>query len=164
MDSGALVPDELIVEMMKKALDNAPQGYILDGFPRTVNQAQELDKALESDGTPIGVVLNLQVNDEIIGERMSGRRSCPQCGAVYHITNMPPTVEGKCDHDGTDLIQRPDDTIEVVKKRLETYHQQTEPVVDYYKNSDTEIHDIDANEGADAVDKVICGILDTLKK
>ncbi len=163
MDSGALVPDELIVEMMIKAIGETPSGgFILDGFPRTVNQAQELDKALAAQNTPIDVVLNLEVNDDIIAERMSGRRSCPKCGAVYHVTNLKPKVEGKCDHDGEDLIQRPDDNLDVVKKRLETYHEQTKPVVSYYRDSGANVHDIDANKGADAVDQVIRKILDEL--
>jgi len=163
MDSGALVPDDLIVEMMVNAIKEGPdEGFILDGFPRTVNQAAELDKALQSSGQSIDVVLNLIVSDDIIAERMSGRRSCPKCGAVYHITNLKPKVDGKCDNDGETLIQRPDDNLDVVKKRLETYHEQTEPVVAYYKDSGNSavVYDIDANQGADAVDEVIQGVLE----
>ena len=164
MDSGALVPDDLIVAMMVKAINEGPaEGFVLDGFPRTVNQASELDKALEANGSKIDVVLNLQVNDDIIAERMSGRRSCPKCGGVYHLTNLKPKVEGLCDDDGEALIQRPDDNLDVVKKRLETYHEQTAPVVGYYKNSGAVVHDIDANGGADAVDIVICDILEKIK-
>ena len=164
MDSGALVPDDLIVAMMVKAINEGPaEGFVLDGFPRTVNQASELDKALEANGSKIDVVLNLQVNDDIIAERMSGRRSCPKCGGVYHLTNLKPKVEGLCDDDGETLIQRPDDNLDVVKKRLETYHEQTAPVVGYYKNSGAVVHDIDANGGADAVDIVICDILEKIK-
>ncbi len=164
MDSGALVPDDLIISMMIKAIGQTPAGgFILDGFPRTVNQAEALDKALAAQGTPIDVVLNLEVNDEVIAERMSGRRSCPKCGAVYHVTNLKPKVEGKCDNDGEDLIQRPDDNAEVVKKRLVHYHEQTAPVVGYYKSSGASVHDIDANSGADAVDEVIRAILAEVK-
>ena len=163
MDSGALVPDELIVAMMVKAINEGPsEGFILDGFPRTVNQASELDKSLAANGKKIDVVLNLEVNDAIIAERMSGRRSCPKCGAVYHLTNLKPKVEGVCDNDGETLIQRPDDNLDVVKKRLETYHEQTAPVVGYYKRSGVPVHDIDANHGADAVDIVICEILEKI--
>ena len=164
MDSGALVPDEIIIEMMAKAIDKAPAaGFILDGFPRTVNQAIALDKALEAHGQTIDAVLNLEVNDEIIERRMAGRRSCPQCGAVYHIENMKPKSDGVCDHDGAELIQRPDDNPEVVAKRLETYHQQTKPLVDHYKKMGI-VHDFDANAAADEVAASVFVALDSLSK
>jgi len=151
MDSGALVPDEIIIEMMAKAIEKAPDaGFVLDGFPRTVNQAVELDKSLARDGLAIDVVLNLVIDDSIVASRITGRRSCPQCGAVYHIENLKPKREGLCDNDDAELIQRPDDTPEVVANRLETYHQQTEPLVDYYKNNGT-VFDIDADRSADEV-------------
>ena len=133
MDAGALVPDDLIVEMMSRAVRKAPAGYVLDGFPRTVNQAEVLDKSLAAQGGGIDMVINLQVDDGVVVERITGRRSCPKCGAVYHVKNMPPKVDGICDKDGTALVQRPDDTEEVVRNRLETYYRQTEPVVDYYQ-------------------------------
>ena len=149
---------------MVKAINDGPaEGFVLDGFPRTVNQASELDKSLAANGTQIDVVLNLMVSDDIIAERMSGRRSCPKCGGVYHLTNLKPKVDGICDDDGEALIQRPDDDLEVVKKRLETYHEQTEPVVGYYKASAAQVHDVDANHGADAVDVVIVDILEKIK-
>jgi adenylate kinase len=162
MDSGALVPDEIIVEMMIDAIEKAPPaGFILDGFPRTVNQAVELDKSLAGSGQDIDVILNLQIDDQVIEERMTGRRSCPKCGAVYHIKNLKPKVEGVCDNDGTKLIQRPDDGPEVVKNRLETYHRQTEPLVDYYQESRT-LYDIDANKGAGEVSVLVFEKLDAL--
>jgi adenylate kinase len=162
MDSGALVPDEIIVEMMIDAIEKAPPaGFILDGFPRTVNQAVELDKSLAGSGQDIDVILNLQIDDQVIEERMTGRRSCPKCGAVYHIKNLKPKVEGVCDNDGTRLIQRPDDGPEVVKNRLKTYHRQTEPLVDYYQESRT-LYDIDANKGADEVSVLVFEKLDAL--
>lgn len=162
MDSGALVPDEIIVEMMIDAIEKAPPaGFILDGFPRTVNQAVELDKSLASSGQGIDVILNLQIGDQVIEERMTGRRSCPKCGAVYHIKNLKPEVEGVCDNDGAKLIQRPDDRPEVVKNRLKTYHRQTEPLVDYYQESRT-VYDIDANKGADEVSVLVFEKLDAL--
>ncbi len=127
MDSGALVPDKLIVEMMAGAISKAPAaGFVLDGFPRTVNQAVELDKSLARKDRKIDAVLNLEIDDRVVAERMTGRRSCPKCGAVYHIENLKPKVEGKCDRDGAELIQRRDDSLEVVQNRLKTYHQQTE--------------------------------------
>ena len=164
MDSGALVPDEIIIEMMAKAIEKAPEaGFILDGFPRTVNQAMALDKALDAHAQKIDAVLNLEVDDRIIETRMTGRRSCPRCGAVYHIENMKPKTEGLCDHDGAELIQRPDDNPEVVAKRLETYHQQTEPLVDYYKKKGI-VCDFDANKAPDKVANLIFGTLDSLSR
>ena len=155
MDSGALVPDELIVEMMAGAISRAPKtGFILDGFPRTVNQAVELDKSLVSENQKIDVVLNLKIDDRVVAQRMNGRRSCSQCGAVYHIENLKPKVDGICDNDGSELVQRPDDSPEVVANRLKTYHQQTEPVVDYYKNNGT-LYEIDANGDADQVSVLV---------
>jgi adenylate kinase len=161
MDQGALVPDDLIVEMMSRAVQKAPAGYVLDGFPRTVNQAEVLDKALAAQGGGIDMVINLEVDDGIVVERITGRRSCPTCGAVYHVKNLPPKVDGVCDMDGTPLVQRPDDTEEVVRNRLETYYRQTEPVVGYYRARQT-VHDIDAGGDADAVAGVIFRMLDPL--
>ena len=164
MDSGGLVPDEVIVEMMAGAISKSPQsGFVLDGFPRTVEQAVELDKLLALTGKKIDVVVNLKIADEEVAARMAGRRGCPECGAVYHIGNLKPKVEGKCDKDGTELIQRPDDSLEVVKSRLKTYHEQTEPVVDYYKNNGT-VYDIDSGESADEVSELIFKRLNALVK
>jgi adenylate kinase len=165
MDSGALVPDEIIVEMMvdagKRALDS---GFVLDGFPRTVNQAAELDKSLAATGQKIDAVLNLKIDDNVVAQRMTGRRSCPKCGAVYHVENLKPRTKGICDNDGTKLVQRPDDNLEVVKNRLKTYHKQTEPVVDYYKNSPNSpaVYEVDANKDADEVTALIFENLDAL--
>jgi adenylate kinase len=164
MDSGELVPDEVIVEMMAGAIKKTPQaGFVLDGFPRTVNQADRLDKSLACNGKRIDAVLNLKVDDRIVAERMTGRRSCPQCGAVYHIENLRPKVEGICDSDGATLIQRSDDSLKVVKNRLKTYHRQTEPVVDYYRKNNT-VYDIDANKDVDEVTAQLIENLDTLAK
>ena len=162
MDSGALVPVEVIVEMMAEAIKKAPQvGFVLDGFPRTVNQAAELDQSLVRDGQRIEAVLNLGADDRIVAERLTGRRSCPQCGAVYHVKNLKPKVEGLCDNDGARLIQRPDDHPDVVTNRLQTYHQQTEPVVDYYKKTNS-VYDIDANKNPDEVTVILFENLDAL--
>ncbi len=162
MDTGTLVPDGLIVEMMSKAVKTGPEaGYVLDGFPRTVNQAEALDRSLADGESGIDVVINLQVDDGVVVERITGRCSCPQCGAVYHVKNMPPKQEGVCDLDGAKLVQRPDDTAEVVKNRLATYYEQTKPVVDYYKAKRT-VHDVDANGDADAVAALLFEKLDAL--
>jgi adenylate kinase len=163
MDSGALVPDQIIVEMMVDAIKKAPDvGFILDGFPRTVNQATELTKSLTSVNQKIDAVLNLKINDQIVFRRMAGRRSCPQCGAVYHIETIKPKVEGVCDNDGARLIQRPDDSDEVVANRLETYHRQTEPVIDYYKKNSSTVYDFDANKDAEEVSALVFVRLDAL--
>jgi adenylate kinase len=164
MDSGELVPDEIIVEMMIDVIKKAPEaGFILDGFPRTVNQAVELDKSLSLNKQDIDAVLNLKIDEKVIVKRMTGRRSCPRCGAVYHIENLKPKVEGICDNDGTELIQRPDDSPKVVANRLKTYHQQTKPVVDYYRSNLT-VYDIDATSSADEVSACIFKKLDALVK
>lgn len=162
MDSGALVPDGIIIEMMAKAIEKAPAaGFILDGFPRTVNQAVELDNALAARGQQIDAVLNLEIDDHVVTKRITGRRSCPKCGAVYHIENLKPKTEGICDRDGTELVQRPDDTEQVLANRLETYHRQTEPLVDYYKKNGT-VYNFDADRNPDDVRASIFEKLDAL--
>jgi adenylate kinase len=163
MDSGKLVPDQIIVEMMVDVIKKAPQAdFVLDGFPRTINQATDLDESLASEGLKIDAVLNLKIDDRLVAERMTGRRSCPKCGAVYHLENLKPKVKGLCDKDGEKLIQRPDDNLEVVMNRLETYHQQTEPLVDYYKKNNTLYYDIDANGDVDGVSDLLFEDLDAL--
>ncbi|MEE9370352.1 MAG: adenylate kinase [Sedimentisphaerales bacterium] len=164
MDAGTLVPDQIIVEMMVGVIKKSSEtGFVLDGFPRTINQATELDKSLACSRQKIDIVLNLMVGDQVVIERLTGRRSCPQCGAVYHIKNLKPKVEGICDNDGVTLVQRPDDDIEVVENRLKVYRQQTKPVVDYYKNSNT-VCDINANRDADDVTALVFERLDSLIK
>ncbi len=155
MDAGELVPDHLIVEMMAGAIKKvSDKGYVLDGFPRTVNQAKELDKALEEMGQNIDLVINLEIDDETVMERMTGRRSCPECGAVYHIKNVPPKVDEICDNCGAKLVQRDDDKPDVVRKRQKTYHEQTEPVAYYYKES-KDLLEIDATRDGDEVISII---------
>jgi adenylate kinase len=164
MDSGGLVPDDLIVQMMAGAIRAvSDRGFVLDGFPRTVNQAGALDRSMGSNGQKIDVVLNLNIDDAKILERMSGRRSCPVCGAVYHIKNVKPKVDGRCDNDGVELIQRPDDRPDVVANRLKTYRLQTRPVIAYYRKHNT-VHDIDAGREADGTSSEVFEILDALVK
>ena len=164
MDSGALVPDEIIIGMMVKAIRKAPvAGFILDGFPRTLNQAVELDKALVAGGQKIDVVLNLEIDDNVVTKRITGRRSCPNCGAVYHIENLKPKTEGICDNDGTELVQRSDDTEEVLANRLETYHRQTEPLVEYYKNNGT-VYNFEADSNPEDVRALMFEKMDALVK
>ena len=135
MDQGLLVPDELVVDLVvdRVAQDDAKNGYVLDGFPRTIPQAEALTAALAAKGEKIDFAIDIEVPDQNIVNRMGGRRACVGCGATYHIVNIPPKVEGKCDKCGGDLILRDDDKPETVAKRLEVYHEQTQPLIDYYK-------------------------------
>ena len=162
MDSGALVPDDIIIDMMIDEIARAPAGgYVLDGFPRTVKQAADLDKALESKKQRIDAVLNLQVDEKIIVRRITGRRICPKCAAVYHIETLKPRVDGVCDKDGSSLVQRPDDTAEVVVTRLKNYNEQTAPLVDYYRRQNT-VYTIDANGDAEDIKELVFSKLDSL--
>lgn len=135
IDMGELVPDEVTIGMLldRIAQDDCKNGYVLDGFPRTIPQAESLTEALKSQGDKIDFALNIDVPDEAIIERMSGRRACPKCGATYHIVYAAPKTENICDKCGTELIIRSDDKPETVKDRLNVYHQQTEPLIAYYK-------------------------------
>jgi adenylate kinase len=163
MDSGGLVPDELIVAEMVEAMKKADKvGFILDGFPRTVAQAQELDKSLARTGETIDALLNLQIDDAVVVSRMTGRRSCPKCGAVYHIENLKPKVANVCDRDGTALVQRKDDQPDLVANRLKTYHEQTAQVAGYYEGKKPVIM-IDASREIDEVTKAVFSKLEALK-
>jgi adenylate kinase len=162
MDSGQLVPDDVIIDMMIGAMSKGPAGYVLDGFPRTVVQAEELDKALAEAGEEIDGIVNLQVSDEEISARLTGRRSCPDCGAVYHIENLKPQIEGICDKDGQSLVQRTDDKPEVVTDRLKTYHEQTAAVVGYYKGRGKTVIDIEASGVIEDITASIFSKLDAL--
>ena len=130
MQAGQLVPDEVIIGIMRERLQESDcaNGYILDGMPRTIPQAE----ALVAGGVDIDVALSIEIADEVIVERMSGRRTCPDCGASYHVVNSPSKVEGVCDKCGAQLTIRKDDEPEVVKARLVTYHKETEPLKDFY--------------------------------
>jgi adenylate kinase len=135
MDKGLLVPDELVVDLVIDRFkeDDCAKGYILDGFPRTIPQAEALDAALTAIGDSVDYAINVEVPDSNIIERMSGRRACVGCGATYHVVYNPTKVEGKCDTCGAELILRDDDKPETVKNRLKVYHDQTQPLIDYYK-------------------------------
>lgn len=134
MDQGLLVPDELVVDLVvdRVAQDDCSKGYVLDGFPRTIPQAEALDKALQAVGTKMDYAINVEVPDENIIRRMSGRRACVGCGATYHMVYAPTKVEGICDVCGKELILRDDDKPETVEKRLTVYHEQTQPLIEYY--------------------------------
>jgi len=134
MDKGELVPDELVVDLVvdRVAKDDAANGYVLDGFPRTIPQAEALDAALAKINEKVDYAIDVDVPDENIVKRMSGRRACVGCGGTYHIEHVPPKKEGICDACGGELILRDDDKPETVLNRLSIYHEQTQPLIDYY--------------------------------
>ena len=131
MDAGDLVPDDVIIGVVKERLtaDDCRNGYIFDGMPRTIAQAE----ALDTQGVVIESVLSIEVPDEVIIERLGGRRTCPECGVIYHVVTKKPGKEGICDACGATLIIRKDDEADTIKNRLQTYHKETEPLIDYYK-------------------------------
>lgn len=161
MDQGLLVPDELVVDLVVDRLtwDDAKEGYVLDGFPRTIPQAEALTKALAEKEEVLDHAINIEIPDQNIIERMGGRRACVACGATYHIVNIPPQIEGKCDKCGAELILRDDDKPETVRKRLEVYHDQTQPLIDYYRNEGV-LKEVDGTVDMADVFAEICNILD----
>ena len=160
MDAGKLVPDELTVRILldRVAEEDCRNGYVLDGFPRTIPQAEVLDKELNKAGEKIDYAINVEVPDENIVDRMSGRRGCPKCGASYHIKYIPPKQEGICDSCGTELVLRDDDKPETVKNRLDVYHKQTQPLIEYYGNKGV-LKEVD---GTVAMNEVFASIVSIL--
>ncbi len=160
MDKGLLVPDELVVDIVADRLlqDDCKEGFILDGFPRTIPQAESLDKALLSMNTKMDYAINIAVPDENIIRRMSGRRACVKCGATYHIKYSAPKTENVCDTCEGELIIRDDDQPETVQKRLSVYHKQTRPLIDYYQGKNILIT-VDGTVDIDDVTKSIIDIL-----
>lgn len=160
IDKGLLVPDELTIDIVNDRLDNSDckNGFLLDGFPRTVKQAEALDLFLNEKGDKINYALLIKVPESSILERMTGRRVCPKCGASYHIKFNPPKISGKCDACGSDVIQRKDDSEETVSERLNVYNRQTEPLIEYY-NSEKVLFAVDGTQDIDIVFGNICDIL-----
>ena len=160
MDQGLLVPDELVCDLVVDRVqqDDCAKGYILDGFPRTIPQAEALDAALAKLGAKIDYAVNVEVPDENIVRRMSGRRACVECGATYHIVYNPTKVEGICDKCGKELILRDDDKPETVTKRLNVYHEQTQPLIDYYTKQGALV-EVDGTMNMDDVFNAIVKIL-----
>ena len=161
MDKGLLVPDELVIALVEDRLnkDDAKDGFLLDGFPRTVAQAVSLDSILDKNNERLTKVITISVDPEILIERAVGRRVCKTCGMTYHVKFNPPKEDGICDKDGTKLIQRDDDTEETVKTRISVYFDQTAPLIDYYRAQNLLI-DID---GAKDIDKVFEDIVTGLE-
>jgi Adenylate kinase (EC 2.7.4.3) len=162
MDKGELVPDEVTIGMLLNRISESDceQGYVLDGFPRTIPQAESLTKALSDKGDKIDFALDINVPDENIVKRMSGRRACPKCGATYHIVYAAPKAENICDKCGSELIIRSDDKPETVQDRLNVYHKQPEPLIAYYKNEGV-LKEVD---GTQDLEKVFEDVVNILKK
>lgn len=160
IDNGDLVPDDITISLVLDRLDNEDcnNGFLFDGFPRTVEQASALDDYLNRKGVQLNAVLLISVPNGFILDRMTGRRSCPSCGASYHIKYNPPTVYGKCDICGSNIIQRKDDTEETLRERLEVYELQTRPLIDYYKPKGI-LKEIDGTKAINEVFENICNNL-----
>lgn len=152
MDAGQLVPDELVIDLVKDRIvrDDCKNGYLLDGFPRTVAQAAALDDFEAQNGNAVDYAVNIDVPDSLLVERMTGRRSCPKCGATYHVKFFPPKAENICDNCGETLRQRADDNEETAKNRLAVYHSETAPLVDFY-NFKMKLININGNQAQSAV-------------
>ena len=161
MDAGQLVPDDVVVPMMAKAITGQAGGLMLDGFPRTVAQAEALDKQLAEAGKPLDAVVVITVDDDAIVQRITGRRSCPECGKAFNVTFMPSQRGGFCDvcEGEVALAQRTDDTEKVVRDRLTAYKAQTQPVIAYYRQRGARVVDVDGNTSPDAVTDAISGAL-----
>ncbi|MCI5622892.1 MULTISPECIES: adenylate kinase [Anaerostipes] len=161
MDQGLLVPDELVCDLVVDRIhkDDCAEGFILDGFPRTIPQADALDGALAKEGAKIDYAIDIEVPDENIIKRMSGRRSCKECGAIFHLVYNPPKKENCCDTCGGELVLRDDDKEETVKKRLDVYHEQTAPLIKHYKEAGS-LFEIDGTQDIKVVFDEIKSILE----
>ena len=161
MDQGMLVPDELTLELIMDRFtnDDCKNGYVLDGFPRTIPQAEALTKALADKNDAVDYAINVDVPDEAIGTRMSGRRACLACGGTYHIKFNPTKVDGICDACGGELVLRADDKPETVQKRLDVYHEQTQPLIDYYQTQNI-LKEVDGTLPMEEVFQAIIAILE----
>ena len=161
MDQGLLVPDELTCDLVMDRIqqDDCKNGFVLDGFPRTIPQAEALDAALEKIDQKMDYAIDVDVPDENIINRMGRRRACLNCGATYHIVSIPPKKEGICDHCGNALVFRDDDKPETVKKRLDVYHEQTQPLIDYYAKQNI-LKTVDGTQPMEAVFDAIVSVLE----
>ncbi len=160
MDAGKLVPDEVVIGIVKERLaqPDCEKGFILDGFPRTIPQAEALDRVLEELGKRIDYVINVAVPNEELITRLTGRRTCRQCGAMYHVVFNPPREEGRCDKCGGELYQRDDDKEETIRQRLEVYEAQTAPLIEYYERKGV-LYNVD---GTGAIEEIFQSVLEVL--
>lgn len=166
VESGALVPDAVVIQLIEKRLakqDGADKGYMLDGFPRTVPQAEELDKILAKIQQPADFVLYMESSLPVVLERLTGRRVCRQCGALYHLKNMPSKKEGVCDACGGELYQRADDNEETIRKRMGVYISSTSPIIDYYQKQG-KLKKINSDQNSQEVLKNFIDILNGFQK
>ncbi len=163
VEAGTLVPDDVITDVMLSAIGKLPPdtGLILDGFPRTVPQAESLSAGFEDAGTVIDAVIDFQMGDNLIVERIVSRRVCSNCGATYNVRFFPPRKEGICDKCGGEVIQRVDDREDVIKTRLETYRAQTAPLIEFYSRRGF-LRTVDASQEADAVERQVTGMIEAL--
>lgn len=161
MDAGELVPDDVIVGIVRDYLagEAADTGVIFDGFPRTLPQAERLDQMLHELDRPLRAVLVLDVDDATLIRRLSGRRSCPTCGALYNVYFEPPRVDGRCDNCGSELVQRADDDADTVKRRLDVYREQTEPLLAYFRGTGVELHHVDGDRPVEEVQSDLVELL-----
>jgi len=159
MDKGELVPDDVVIGIVKNKAVNLPNGFILDGFPRTIAQAEALDEMLESFGYSIDAVIQIVAEDEVLVERLSGRMTCKECGRNYHIVNMPPKKAGICDECGGELIIRDDDRPGSIRNRIKVYNEKTTPLVSYYENSGKLVQ----IGGDGSIEKIYKNIIDVLR-
>lgn len=161
MDAGELVPDGVILGIVREVMEGhtGRGGFIFDGFPRTVAQAEALSGMLEEMGTSLDAVIVLEVEDETLVRRLAGRLSCPNCGCVFNRYSDPPRTEGRCDSCGTELVQREDDREETVRRRLEVYREQTAPVLDWYIRSGANVRSIPGDRPIDAVQADLAAVL-----
>jgi adenylate kinase len=160
MDAGELVPDSVILGLVREAIQDAGSGFIMDGFPRTIAQAEGVDRMLEEMQKTVDAVIILEVPDDALVQRLSGRRSCPNCGAVYNVYFDKPRQDEKCDRCDSALAQRPDDRRDTVVRRLEVYKQQTSPIIEYYQRRGANVHFVDGDRGIDDVQRDILRIID----
>jgi len=160
IEKGMLVPDEVTVEIVAERLkqDDCKNGFVLDGFPRTMQQALFLDEILKDLNIQLDMVINITLDDRSIINRLSGRRICPHCNVVYHIKDNPPKIVGICDNCNATLIQRDDDNEETIIKRLQVYHKQTEPLFEYYKNK-VKLINVESNKSIDITTKLVFSAL-----
>lgn len=160
MDRGQLVPDDVVVGLIAERIEatDCQNGFLLDGFPRTLAQADALDAMLQQKGQGIDRVVSIEVADVAIVDRVTGRRSCPECGTVYHLRSLRPKTDGKCDHDGANLMQRPDDTESTVQSRLDAFRAQTAPLKEHYRGRDLLV-EVNGDQSPDTVTQAILSVL-----
>lgn len=165
MEKGELVPDDIVIEMMLEKIKTSDKdkGFILDGFPRTIYQTKKLDAELEKLGLPIGLVVYFKTSIDVVIFRLTGRRLCKNCGANYHIVNMPPKKQGICDKCGSELYQRKDDNEETIKKRLDVFDTQTRELINYYKEKGI-LKEISGDLDAEKVYELLFGMLNDRNK